>query len=249
MGGLRRILHALLGRSVEVPLAACVHFGGWRYGRTGFNPYEDYCAGLTARRPKPELKAAFTDFLCHYRPHDFGGALGVKLSQPHALWDYPWARRTAPPAWRLQPEDCPDILTHFSEAGVQTGRIEEEFRWLESTYHSILERGYAPAAHAGWPHARRLRAENGAERFIILDGNHRIAALGALNVTKVVVRCWSLQDVREAALARWPGVRRGAWSREDARAIFHAYFPGNQHPRTTEMPAPLIGTVTSDGDE
>lgn len=227
------------GRATEVPLALCVHFSAWRYGRGDFNPYENYCTGLARGETRSELRQRFTTFLQHYRPRDFGTALGVRLSARHPPWQYPWARGTASSAWLARPQDCPDILTHFSEAGIASERIEQEFRWLEDTFRSIRDRGYVPQQFAGAPVARRLEAADGAAAYLMLDGNHRLAALGALGFDRVVVRWSGLQTVREREARRWAGVARGAWSLEDALRVFRAYFHGNHAPCTTDEPAPL----------
>lgn len=242
---IRRAALRWLTREETVRVDECVHFGAWRYGAGAFNPYENYVCGLAQGTNREVLRAAFVEFLQYYRPADFGAALGVDLSRAYALWHYPWARRPPPPAWVADPASCPDILTHFSAAGILRSRIDEEFGWLETTFASIRQQGYQPQRHAGALQARCLLAADGRRRFLIHDGNHRLSAVVALGTTSVVVRYSPLASIREAEMARWRGVRGHVHAPADARAIFMAYFDGNSRWRIAANPAPILETAAT----
>ena len=130
-----------------------------------------------------QARRRFIDFLRHYRPRHFADALGISLSRPLPLWVYPWDG--APPGdlhthgWRDTPDDCPDILTHFSPLGIPSVRIDEEFMWLERSIRSISEHGYR-ATEFGPAHALELRRHDHTSAYLLLDGNHRAGALVAL---------------------------------------------------------------------
>lgn len=233
-----------LVRHETVPIARCVHYGAFRYGCGAFNPYENYAKAFAAGGDVGEARARFIDFLQHYRPADFGAALGIALSRRHPLWSFPWAH---PPAekpgvagWFDAPEDVPDILTHFSPSGIPRARIEEEFAWLERALTSIRAQGYQPGRFTGHIEARKLVAADGGARYLITDGNHRLSALSALGQESVVIRYRWRMTAHEAGLTRWPQVAAGLFSPEDARRVFRAYFEGNERVRTTAVPAEVL---------
>lgn len=237
----------LLGRRRRVPISSCVHYCAFRYGRGEEHPYETFTRCLAegeggGRRARDWL----TEFVRYYRPRDFGEALGVQLGSAHALWDYPWGRGAAGPAWKKSVFEIPDIITHFCEEGVPWWRLEQEFYWLEQAYRSIQARGYLPE-EGGPIMARRLVAEEGREAFLILDGNHRLSALSALGVQEVEVDYLPRQTVWMERVESWPQVRAGRYSVDDARAVLRAYFEGNRSWRTTTEAARLIGAPGGSG--
>jgi hypothetical protein len=218
---------------ITVRVNECVHFGAFRYGHGDYHPYETFVARVHRREPIEEIRKEFETFLRHYRPRNFGEALGLKLEREYPLWLFPWSRlwrflRAYPVgAWRQDPKDVPDIITHFSLQGIPRNMIEMEQHWLLQAYESISNLGYKPQQF-GYPRGRLLVAEDGSHACILLDGNHRVSALSVLGASSVDVRCWSWDIVRQSSLNSWPGVRNGFFSRSDADLIFRAYFRGNR---------------------
>lgn len=230
----------LAGRRVIVPIARCVHYGAFRYGRGEEHPYETY-ARKSAQGDVRGARDWLVEFLQHYRPRHLGAALGAALSREHPLWSYPWARGApASGAWFEDPNAPPDIITHYSEAGILWFRIEQEFFWLERTLYSIRRDGYRPRESGGIV-ARKLERIDGAECFLILDGNHRLSVLAALGHETVEVTYLPSSILREAHAHRWRQVAGGPFNESDARAVLNAYFCGNPRWRVTDAPAPIIG--------
>lgn len=244
---LRRLVSRYFAATRRVPTDECVHYGAFRYACGAVNPYEEYALALVRGEPLAPARARFIDFLRHYRPRHLGEALGVTLTREYGLWQLPWVAGAAPPAhgppgWTEDPDDAPDIITHFSPHGVLRFRVEEEFLWAEKLFYSLRRRGFDPKLAAHPIEACELRADDGAKRYLILDGNHRVSALVARGEKAVTVRFAPLKSVREAALPRWPQVADGTFSAGDARLVFRAYFDGNRRPRTTEVAAPVLET-------
>lgn len=230
-------------RLIEAPLHACVHpYTAFRYGAQEYNPYETYQLALQRGDSVRDVRRQFVDFLRHYRPRHFGEALGVALSQPWATCIFPWDdhdpgdwRRHG---WREIPDDSPDLLTHFSEAGIPSVRIDEEFMWLERALRLIGVYGYQPEKHKP-AEALELRRADGKSAFLLVDGNHRAGALVALGCrSTIVVRCDRI--VCEDDVDKWPSVRLGRIARSDALAIFHAFFSGNTRWERSVVPAEII---------
>ena len=229
----------LFGRRVTVPIARCVHFGGFRYGLGEPHPYETYVLRAQEGRGA-EARAWLVEFLQHYRPGTLAEALGVQLDRNYDLWQFPWMRDRPPTnGWLPDPFQIPDIITHFSNEGVLWFRIEQEFFWLERALYSIRRYGYKPVNERGIIAWRFLRVD-GSEAFLILDGNHRLSALAALGHETVELSYVSRDTVNERDAARWPQVKANVFTTADAIRVFHAYFDGNRNWRTTSTPAPLL---------
>lgn len=242
---LHRVAFRLLAHEETVELGSCVHFGGFRYGRGDYNPYETYLHMLAHGTEVAAARARFVEFLQHYRPRHLGEALGVELRRAYPLWQYPWSRTEVQTAagvagWFHDPDDCPDILTHFSLRGIPHSRIEEEFAWLEGSLASVRRHGFQPRAFRSSILSRRLIRADGRVAYLIHDGNHRLSALSALGVAQLRLTYVPMATVNEARLAQWPLVRRGRVDAEDARRVLAVYFDGNHAFRTQESPAPVI---------
>jgi hypothetical protein len=236
---LARRVPALRGVA-DVAIADCVHYCGFRYGRGEYNPYETYLLELAAGADVGKARARLIEFLRYYRPRHFGEALGCALSREYPLWSHPWRRALPPPAWREQPDDCPDILTHFSARGIHSYRIDEEFVWLERAFARLERDGYRPESH-GYVVGVELQVTHGSSAFLLIDGNHRVAALSALGQTRVRLRR-SLRAaiVKESEVETWPQVRSRVYTTVDALTVFSAYRHGNRTPATTADAAPLL---------
>lgn len=218
-----------------------MHFCAFRYGRDEFNPYEQYATGLARGIPITRLRNEFIDFLLHYRPKHLGQALGIELSKPLPLWWLPWraARVTGDTtAWRKSPEEVPDLLTYFCEEGIPRARIEQEFFWLERAHARIRDQGYRPRRH-GFIRCLEL-SEGESKRYLVTDGNHRLAALHGLGSTRVSVEVGRFNPVRLERRANWPLVKQGSVGADDAHAVFQAYRRGNRQPYREHVPARLL---------
>jgi hypothetical protein len=235
-------LFRLFGREITVPLSNCVHFCGYRYGRGEFNPYENYAIARVRGASEEQARGQFVDFLLFYRPRHFGEALGVELQRRYPLWFYPWSRSVINPAnaWCKEPNDCPDILTHFSERGISSRGLAAEYGWLEGSLRSIREHGFQPGRFRSIVQARRFVRADGSAAYLLLDGNHRVSALSALGYTKVPLQYLPAATLYETALPVWRQVRRNLYSADDAARVFSVYFDGNRRSRTTGEPSRIV---------
>lgn len=220
---------------VSVPIDRCRHYNGYKYGSSAFNPYENYIVGLHLGLDREVLRDRFEDFLRYFRPRDFGDLLQVPLSNSVPLWAYPWdADATIRPngGWLDNVEDVPDIITHFSEQGIQRSKIEGEYVWLEGAYKTIATMGYQPRRFS-YITVFELRDHDGSV-FIVKDGNHRLSSLVAFGHTHVLVARDERETIDLSTHARWPHVVSGLYSAAEALALSRAYFRGvGDFPRST----------------
>lgn len=207
---------------LNVHIKDCVHFRGFRYGGFGNNIYEDYAVGLATNAPRISLQEKLIRRVLAYNGRDFSSALNIALNREYPPWIYPWTLRSIF-STKTQPtaHGNPDIICHFSPQGVLASHINREFGWLERAFAAI-KGGYKPEQW-GYVRLMRLKGLKGS-RYLVLDGNHRIAAMHALGVGQV------LADVQTPLLGSihasriWPGVLCGAYLHGDAISIFSRYF-------------------------
>jgi len=108
--------------------------------------------------------------------------------------------------------------------------ISDEFQQILRLYCQLWQTGYRPWSHGnGFIQGVFLYRLSGQRRFIVLQGNHRLAILAHLGVEKVQVRSCPghVTSVREADLERWPLVVEGSCDRGTARDILNLYFNNN----------------------
>lgn len=228
-------------RKVHLPIRDCVHYCGFRYGRDELNPYEQYEKGLVAGLPRAELRAAFVDFLRHYRPRTLGDALGLRLRRDYALWQLPWAtplRWWRQNGWVERPSDVVDVMTHFSERGIPARLVEREHLAHERSFDMMAREGYRPRSFG---HARVVVLQGSARAaYLVTDGNHRISALSALGVQSLTATAVRGRTVFRSSAETWPLVKSGRMALEDALAVFDVYHDGNRSPARTPVPANLV---------
>jgi len=229
----------------DIPIAQCVHYCAFRYGSKCPPPYECYIRTLDCGR-QTTARDEFIESLIYYRPGYMQEAIGITDSDlKTALWRYPWNNNTdifdLHKGWSECPNEPPDIMTHFSPAGILRFRIEQEFAWLENSYYNMKKNGFRNDFSNDSCRLYCLEDLSGTCRYIVENGNHRIAALAALGAQTVSAEI--IRTIRASEVTRWPGVISGIFSREEALNIFNAYFSDTEHYRTTSIPAKVIETV------
>jgi hypothetical protein len=210
---------------LTIPIDRCRHYNGYKYGSSAFNPYENYIVGLHRGEDRGVLRRQFEDFLLHFRPRHFGELLRVPLSNRVPLWVYPWhaSAGTHPNGgWHETADSVVDIITHFSEQGIQRSKIQGEYFWLERAYDTIATMGYQPRRFS-YISVFELRDHDGSV-YVVKDGNHRLSSMAAFGHTDVVAAREEVFDL--SAHDRWPQVASGLYSPADAHALVRAYFRG-----------------------
>jgi hypothetical protein len=108
--------------------------------------------------------------------------------------------------------------------------IKEEFHRTISLYKEIKKSGYKP-----WKYGNTfiggtfLINREGETRFIVLQGNHRLAILSHLNYNKIAVRNVPgyIAKIFEKNLDQWSLVKKCKCSSEMAHKVFSLFFKEN----------------------
>jgi hypothetical protein len=208
---------------VIAPVEASTIFGcsfgdqGWQHLRRTLEEYD--------RNPgiRPEQTTLHL-FLTQFKPSSICDLLEPRLAASCALplFVYPWGtfRRgeTASPKDAARSRFCGPSTPDF---------VAAEFARVIALYRRMKEQGYRP-----WQFGHTfiggtfLVSADDERRFVVLQGNHRLAVLAHLGVDRIAVRDVRgyLAEVRERDIGRWPLVRAGACSSLAARAIFRLFF-------------------------
>jgi hypothetical protein len=222
----------------SVPVAACYHYRGNRYGGFGNHPYEDYMRGLARGEDVMQLRGRFAEIVLSNRPRSMSEALDVDVGD-WPIWQFPWIaapRQCARPI--TDPNDNPDVMCHWCEAGVLVSHVNREFGWLDGAFASMSSVGYRPEDHS-YVRCLELRSDTRSS-YLVLDGNHRVGALCAIGHADLPVRLARRPKVRRDEVRRWPRVRNGELDESRALRIFDRYFRTDNPPLRTLNPGDAI---------
>lgn len=206
----------------SVQISSCRHYRGWRYGCFGNNLYEDYIVGIIKGESKASLRKQFLRRIVAIRGETMSDLLGIQTSRIYPPWVYPWSWKSVYAKYKpVFAKDNPDIVCHTSPDGFFASHLDREFAWCEGAMETIRQNGYQPKDFS-YVKVLRLVGHNGLLSHIVLDGNHRISVLAALDVQNIEVTVCSSVCIKN--LKFWPGVIAGRYALSDAAAIFDRYF-------------------------
>jgi hypothetical protein len=161
-------------------------------------------------------------FLTTFVPTSISDFADTDGDVPLPLFVYPWGTfRKGEAATTKDPRTsrfCGPSTDQF---------VAEEFDRIIEMYKQLKSVGYRPYQY---PHSfiggTWLEASDGRRRFVVLQGNHRLAVLAHLGLEQIAVRPlrgW-LSAVREMDIDDWMLVKSRRCSRVHARSIFNLFF-------------------------
>ena len=207
----------------NIQISDCIHYRGFRYGGFGNNIYEDYIVDFAAGVDVNLIRQKFLRRVLAFRGVFFADVLNIQLKKNYPPWIFPWS-------WSsvmrnnfsyYSSINNPDVICHYSCDGVLASHVNREFGWLERSLE-FMRAGYDPDAFGYITVQKMCGVEK--TRYLVLDGNHRLASLHAIGneVVRVKVIAPLLMSHKYSRI--WPGVVSGRFFIDDARAIFDRYF-------------------------
>ncbi len=163
-------------------------------------------------------------FLKNFKPKSISHF--VNSDDPLPIFTYPWGTFK-------KNESKTTKKREFSRfCGPSTDEfIKEEFNRTIKLYNKICKEGYKP-----WSNYNRhiggtfLIKKNGLKKFIVLQGNHRMAILSHLGYSESI----SIRNIKgykfkifEKNLKNWPLVKINECTEKHALEIFNLYFKEN----------------------
>ena len=198
---------------------------GCSFGDSGWHHIRQTLIEVDCDPHLPASKSTLAHFLRNFSPTSISTLAGVHDEEPLPLFLYPWGTfhdgRMSINKNAEQSRFCGPSSEKF---------IGEEFARTIALYQQMRVTGYKPMKFPNsficgtW-----LEALNGDRRFVVLQGNHRMAALSHLRTEDIEVRTsrHSLALVRESDLENWPLVASGRCSATHARRVFQLFFKQN----------------------
>lgn len=109
----------------------------------------------------------------------------------------------------------------------QDNFVIEEFERLKTLYSQMKKNGYKPTTFPNsFIGGTWLIRSNGQRRFVVLQGNHRMAILAHLGYRAIAVRTmpgfWA--KICEKDIKKWPLVQLGSCDECQAVSIFNLFF-------------------------
>lgn len=157
-----------------------------------------------------------------FQPHDTNEALGLQLAAQIPLFVYPWGVFGSGAISTNKKAKTSRFCGPSDESF-----ITKEIQALDRLLNNVSKEGYNPTK---FPHSYIqgvwLTSANGERRFVVLQGNHRMAILAHLGYKKVTVRTdlFAVKEIREDQVCDWPLVKTGEIHRSEALKVFKAFF-------------------------
>lgn len=175
------------------------------------------------KNPSIELiDTAMWKYLKDFCPDSISSVAGIFDEPSIPLFEYPWGSFN-----KKYKKKSPELSRFCGPSSEDF--IRKEFVRTMGLYEKILEEGYLPNKFPNsYIGGTWLIAEDGRSKFVVMQGNHRMAILSHLGYSKIEVRSMRgvIRSVRESDLKKWPMVRKGICSETHARKIFLMFFDG-----------------------
>ena len=153
--------------------------------------------------------------------------VGINNEKPLPLFIYPWG------SFRKDDNFIKDSRNSRFCGPSSDLFIKEELKRIISLYKDLKKNGYTPMVY---PHSfiagTWLESCSGNKVFVVMQGNHRMAALSFLNHKRIEVRTvpYLKGIIKEKDIKKWPLVREKICEENNARKIFNFFFENNgQH--------------------
>jgi hypothetical protein len=187
---------------------------GWHHLRRTFEEYD--------KNPDQSLEeTSLWKYLREFTPNSISTIAQINSGNPLPLFVYPWVdlhRLKKTTKHPLQSRFCGPSNHEF---------IEKEYHSSIDLYKNLNHNGYKPYHFPNsFISGTWLIAENGEKRFVVMQGNHRMAALAHLRYSEIKVRANReiVPFVFEKDRSKWPQVTNGMCSEEHALAVFQFFF-------------------------
>jgi len=203
---------------------------GAAFDASGWHHLRQTLAEVDARPGIDIRDTTLHRFLTEFCPPTFSLLLPpTVVDRPLPLFVYPWGTLAA----------NKDAAKSRFCGPSSDGFVAEEFKRTMALYRQLKSTGYRPFRYPNsFISGTWLIANDGRKRFIVLQGNHRLAILAHIGVQDLTVRPvpGAIKEVRESEFSHWPLVRSGQCSPEHALAAFRLFFENDGHHLAALLP-------------
>lgn len=165
-------------------------------------------------------------FLKYFTPNSICDLIDCDQNCSLPLFSYPWGAFHK----KKSSSDKKDVLASRFCGPSSDEFISEVYQRIISLYDIVKKEGYQP-----WKYSHSfiegvwLIKNKKEKRFVVLQGNHRLAILAHLGYSHLKVRLLqgSVKKVELKNLCYWPNVVNGLCQPEVAKNIFNLFFDEN----------------------
>jgi hypothetical protein len=228
------------GSLLDVPVARCIDSMGWSFAADGFHYFT---ATLREALATGQLKvegSALDRYYAAFRPRDWHQGLGLAdgadtgplRQMPVDIYNavLPWSGEVQHATMVEGKLDLRQVRipeADFHRCGPQTpANVRREIERSVACMQKLAAESYAPEIHVDG-YIRGVVLRRGDDwRFLVTAGQHRIAALAALDQRTVRVKFqpnWP-RLIDAAQVDQWRWVANGLYTREQALTAFAALF-------------------------
>lgn len=226
---------------VDVELSTCRDLQGFGYVRPHWHPFVAQIEQYTFNEDITYNESILRDFFHAFQPQNqyerYFGRQGKQSPPLHKGWaPLPWFNvktKHIP----LKPFQTRQGGNHFHGPNTEDFGTSELNRII-TAYKLLKKNGYQPEIYPDGYIQGFFLKKGDDYRFVITEGQHRIAALAALGYR--TVRCRMAPDshyprcVNIADIAQWPLVKQRMYSTVLANRMFHIFFAADNTKRLRE---------------
>ena len=215
----------------EVELDKCVDL----YGAGYVGDFQHFIEVLKEYQENRELEyedSVLKAYYDRFQPKNMEEALFIQKGRAprlgHGWIGYPWDwDKSLKVVYTQSPQETrPGGNHHFGPNTDQFG--ETEFKRLVPLYVILKEQGYHPELFADGYISGYLLVKGDDYRFVVTEGQHRMACLAALGYEKIRCRFSNQPQFPHVVLwedvKKWPQVANGAYSVNLALKVFERFF-------------------------
>ena len=221
LGNLFRWLTRILYQHTVDPSEAVTIFGK-SFSPTGSHFIIQFLQNDLARLNLAEEPSAIYRFHNSFCPKNTNEALDLNLENELSLFLYPWGVFGSGASETFKDPNVSRFCGPSSEKFI----TEEENR-VRLLFSNLEKFGYKPKKYPNsYIQGVWLVKTNGHRKFVVLQGNHRMACLAVLGSKRISVRSdmFRVRRILESDVQNWPLVRSGKISERDALLVFYKFF-------------------------
>lgn len=242
---------------LDVDLDKCLglHAASFICSPTSRHPFIQTLRAYNEGKCREYVHSPLFDFYSSFQPRSAAEVVGLSGDIPQSAISNLPAFASALPWEPLSPEENESFMRAICErdyidngfsldaaAGwkgwgpVSHEAGQAEFDRLLRVFKAIGTNGYQRHSALDGDIEGQVLKHAGDYKVLISRGQHRIAALAAINMSKAPIRLLP-QVVSRSDVAVWPNVVRGYYTVEQAQSVFDRIFDGRQPGEAASEPA------------
>jgi hypothetical protein len=222
LGNIKRLI-TLPGQQKEISVSEATSIFGCSFGPDGWHHIRQTLKEYDSNNEIPFNETTLYKYLKNFCPRNILEAAGIdRISDNIQLFYYPWGI-----SFKTSGESDKDVWQSRFCGPSTDSFIDEEYRRILNLYGKLETFGYKPWSRGNsFIGGTFLINRYGQRRFVVLQGNHRMAILAHLGLKKISVRSIPgfFFRIHETDVRKWSFVRNGMFNEKEALEIFNMFF-------------------------